>query len=168
MIRKTKGSKRKKTPKLSPLAKRKKNPNSTYWREATDKIFSRIVRLRDRECMICGKKGRPLQNGEPIGGLDAHHIISRSQLQHRYNLSNCIALCKACHKFGHKGISPHSSLEAIEQFWQWLSRSPKMKEHYTFYKTHTFNKVVKITYHEQYNQLKLVESSQLKELKNYT
>lgn len=58
-------------------------------RNKCDKLWSEAVRLRDGECVLCGKKE----------GLNAHHWIhSRAQGNlHRWDIKNGITLCYPCH-----------------------------------------------------------------------
>ena len=100
--------------------------------------------------------GTESKTGFPINGLDAHHIISRTNLKHRYNLLNLITLCKSCHKFGHSGISPHGSGETVEAYWIWLKTDYKMKKHYAFYKANSIVGNIS-THNECYNRLKQQE-----------
>jgi hypothetical protein len=53
---------------------------------ALDKIVSLIVRLRDKQCVLCGKR----QN------LQCGHLFSRVWYQIRWNLLNCHTQCSGC------------------------------------------------------------------------
>ena len=98
-----------------------------------DEKISNIIRLRDRMCLICKKPGTYTAKGLPVKGLDCHHIIGRQRHDVRFEPLNLVSLCKSCHRFGHKGISPHASLETIERFWNWLKTDSKVKDHWEFY-----------------------------------
>lgn len=58
-------------------------------RNKCDKLWSEAVRMRDGECVLCGKKE----------GLNAHHWIhSKAQgNKHRWNIKNGVTLCYPCH-----------------------------------------------------------------------
>jgi hypothetical protein len=56
-----------------------------------DREWSIIVRdFFGNKCAICGKTER----------LNAHHIIPREFKRYRHSITNGIALCPKCHKFG--------------------------------------------------------------------
>ncbi len=92
----------------SKLAKRKANPNSKYWKDKADEEWSKEIRAVG-SCERCKATGK----------LDAHHIISRTRLRFRYNLSNGVCLCVRCHRFD-PSISPHADSYGGEKFLEWL------------------------------------------------
>ena len=57
-----------------------------------DKIWSKLVRERDKACLKCGKVA-PYR-------LDAHHIIGRGKKSTRLLIENGITLCVHHHTFG--------------------------------------------------------------------
>lgn len=86
------------------------------------KEWSKAVRDRDGECLICGKKEK----------LSAHHLIPKEFKETRSQLMNGVALCFTHHmRFGY-GISPHShgSLlftmilkEKRPDLWNWVKEN---------------------------------------------
>lgn len=65
-----------------------KRPKRTTQRNKADKLFSRYIRLRDRECRSCLT---PLN-------LQCAHIFSRRYMSVRFDPANAMALCAGCHK----------------------------------------------------------------------
>lgn len=57
-----------------------------------DELWSKCVRTRDGECVLCGSKN----------ALQAHHwIVTRGQsTTYRYDLRNGVTLCYGCHIHG--------------------------------------------------------------------
>lgn len=96
--------------KLSKLAQHKANPNSKYWRDKADDAWAKEIR-EVGACEICSGTGK----------LDSHHIISRTRLRHRHDLSNGVCLCIRCHRFD-SYISPHADSFGGENFLAWLKR----------------------------------------------
>ena len=74
-----------------------------------DRIWSQLVRERDRRCLYCGKRDY----------LAAHHFIRRGMKSTRLELDNGITLCPAHHKFNHQ-FSAHRTPEA---FNRWFSET---------------------------------------------
>lgn len=68
---------------------KKKKPSLSKLIKMADAIASRIVRARDKRCLMCGK----------TDNLQAHHyIITKGRsTKHRWNLKNLITLCWHCH-----------------------------------------------------------------------
>ena len=92
----------------SKLAKRKANPNSTYWKDKADEAWAQEIRAVGK-CEYCGRQS----------GLNAHHIIARIRLRFRHDLSNGCCLCSSCHAFD-SAISPHIDSFSAENFLNWL------------------------------------------------
>ncbi len=90
------------------LAQKKAKPNSKYWKGKADEEWSKQIRAVGK-CEHC--------NG--LGKMDAHHIISRTRLRHRHDLSNGVCLCVRCHRFD-ATISPHADSYGAENFLAWL------------------------------------------------
>jgi len=67
-----------------------------------DTVFSRLVRLRDKQCVLCGRKGT---GEEGIYGLQASHFYSRRKWAVRYDVDNVWSLCIGCHKKSHQDIT---------------------------------------------------------------
>ena len=92
----------------SKLAKRKANPNSTYWKRKADEAWANEIK-KVGKCEICGR----------TTGNNAHHIIARIRLRFRHDLSNGVCLCSYCHTFD-PAISPHIDSFSAENFIRWL------------------------------------------------
>lgn len=56
-------------------------------RDRSDRLWSMIVRARDRACVRCGERF----------GLEAAHIIGRRYRGTRWDPANGRALCRTCH-----------------------------------------------------------------------
>ncbi len=70
--------------------------------DVADTLFSKYVRLRDKKCIKCGKKGEPNKDGLEIVGLENSHYWSRGKEATRFELDNCVTLCKYHHNYlGH-------------------------------------------------------------------
>jgi hypothetical protein len=80
----------------SKLSKSVADPQSRYWRNKADKLWSELVRI-DGECAICGK-----------GKVQAHHLIPRTVAATRHCLENGIPLCAFHHKYS-KRQSAHGA-----------------------------------------------------------
>lgn len=60
-----------------------------------DKLFSKLIRTRDRYCQMCGTDY----------DLDCAHIFSRGYFSTRWDPANAVALCSGHHKeFTHRPI----------------------------------------------------------------
>lgn len=94
--------------KPSRLQRQKKNPNSSYWKKRADEAWAFEIK-RVGHCEHCRGTGQ----------LNAHHIINRTRLRHRYDLSNGVALCVQCHLFN-PDFSPHADSFGAENFIKWL------------------------------------------------
>jgi len=67
-----------------------------------DILFSKIIRLRDGECLKCHRKGEPDKEGLPIIGLQCSHYFSRRNESTRFDEDNCMSLCAYHHDYlGH-------------------------------------------------------------------
>ena len=91
------------------LKQRKAKPNSKYWKDKADKIWAAQI-VAVGYCEHCGST---------TNQLNAHHIISRTRLRFRHDLSNGVCLCVRCHSFDAK-ISPHADSYGAEKFLAWL------------------------------------------------
>lgn len=60
-------------------------------RRILDRLWSLVIKARDKKCQWCGKKE---------GKLDAHHIITkaRSGFAGRWDIQNGVLLCFYCHR----------------------------------------------------------------------
>ena len=118
----------------------KHKPNSKYYRKKADEAWAKQIRSVGA-CEIC----------ERTTSLNAHHIIARTNLYFRHDLSNGVCLCSHCHKWGDH--SPHRDLPSSENFQAWIRfNRPGQWEWYLK------NKDCKLrpswTYKEKYEQLK--------------
>lgn len=69
-----------------------------------DQVFSKYIRTRDGHCLWCGT----------TSSLQCAHIIGRANFRFRWEPSNAIALCYACHIYKwHK--SPLEAAEWLQQ-----------------------------------------------------
>jgi hypothetical protein len=101
--------------KKSKLARKKDNPNSTYWRTKADELITKIC--TGKPCAICHITHRTC----------GHHLISRKVGLLRHNLINLIVLCDTHHNFSND-IAPHSSyLPAVVKFGEWLKNNHPQK-----------------------------------------
>lgn len=106
---------------IKQLAKRELKKKDLEW--------SRLVRERDKECVICHSTNR----------LNAHHIICRQNKELRWDLNNGISLCPKCHRFSFVMSAHQNSFvfilwlmdNRIEQF-EYLKE--KIKEEYNLKK----------------------------------
>lgn len=57
-----------------------------------DKLWSQIIRARDKRCTFCGRDSCK---------LDANHIMSRRHTATRWDVRNGNALCFTCHRRFH-------------------------------------------------------------------
>lgn len=70
----------------------KKLSNTKRLNKKADELWSKCVRARDGECVLCHNKT----------SLQAHHwIVTRNQsLKYKYDLRNGVTLCYGCHIHG--------------------------------------------------------------------
>ena len=62
--------------------------------DKADRVFSTYIRLRDKECVRCHRRG----SGDlGITGLQASHFYSRRNESVRFDEDNVDALCAGCH-----------------------------------------------------------------------
>ena len=57
-------------------------------RDKVDKLFSKVIHLRDKICQACGKSS---------GLLDAAHLLSRRYAATRWDTANALLLCRRDH-----------------------------------------------------------------------
>jgi hypothetical protein len=107
--------------KLPPLAKRKADVGSKYWRTKADRLWSKTIRRKwGFKCAICGS----------TEGLQAHHLIAKKAggclLRHDLNCGVC--LCSRHHgKWGayDSAHSGHLSFaiwlsDNHPSMWKWI------------------------------------------------
>jgi len=66
-----------------------------------------ILKNWKKKCAMCNKKGK---------GLNAHHIISKSVKELKYDTNNGILLCPSCHVFNRL----YSAHKGAYMFIKWL------------------------------------------------
>ena len=108
------------------MARKKRN-----YKKLGDEQWSTAIRQVGK-CEMCGRKGK---KGTKQGwiNLDAHHIIGRTHLEYRHDLSNGICLCVHCHQWHEAG--PHQDQQ---KFFAWLAA--ERPGQYQWYLDNTFEK----------------------------
>ena len=97
--------------------RKKKTPN---WKKKADEQWSLLIRLKHGKCQMCNKAGVMTKKGLLVGGLNAHHVIGRSNLKYRHDLRNGQCLCIRCHHFS-PTCSPHAgSVVGIIAYADWM------------------------------------------------
>ena len=91
--------------------KKKHKPNSKYYKKKADLAWAAQIRAVGR-CEHCGR----------TNSLNAHHLIARTRLRFRHDLSNGVCLCSYCHAFD-ASISPHIDSFSGERFLAWLKEA---------------------------------------------
>jgi 5-methylcytosine-specific restriction endonuclease McrA len=94
----------------------KEDPNSRYWRNKADILFSKLVRARDGKCIKCGATDH----------IQCCHILPREERAFRWHLENAITLCPSCHKWSrdcsfHKNPARFFTWLAVHQWSIWNS-----------------------------------------------
>ena len=79
-----------------------------------DKLWSKLVRERDRECRAVDKKTGKRCSRRPPYKLEAHHVMPRGRSMTRYDLSNGLTLCFIHHSSGDDSV--HKSPEGSKKF----------------------------------------------------
>ena len=103
-------------------------------------------------CEVCGPPEEVpyVEFGKTVKGLDAHHIITRGNLNLRWDLRCGVLLCKSHHKFGRYSAHGH-----LPWFAEWLKKN--RAEDYEYLKdpehtkTHTWHLY---DYEDIYNRLR--------------
>lgn len=86
----------------------------TIKRDKADSLFSKYVRLSQKECVHCHRRG----TGDlSIEGLQASHFHGRRKESTRYDLENVDCLCISCHRYftEHKTEYEQWKLEQLGQ-----------------------------------------------------
>lgn len=137
-----------------PKKKRKKlrKPKKTNWKKKADDAWSLMIRLRYKHCQICGKPGWVTKRGLPVGGLNAHHIIGRSNFLFRHDLNNGHCLCVKHHKFD-RYCSPHGgSIIGVTGYVDWFKDN--YEDQWAWFIQHKFDKGTPLrTFEETYHYL---------------
>jgi len=125
----------------SRLAKQKANPNSKYWKGKADDAWAEEIKKVGR-CERCGS----LSNR-----LNAHHIITRTRLRFRHDLSNGVCLCVWCHSFD-PTFSTHQDSYGAENFLRWLKK--ERPGQFQWYEENKHDKrQMEWTYRDKYEEL---------------
>ena len=110
--------------KQKPLAERKADVSSKYWRVKGDTLWSKIVRGNAGNlCEVCGAESTKKSR------LNAHHLFDRARKDTRHAIENGICLCPPNHKWARQ-ISPHRGpvaffhwlMENQPERWEWLKQ----------------------------------------------
>ena len=132
-----------------PKKRRKPNlkaPNSATWKKKADNLWGELIR-QVGHCEVCGSTGQ----------LNAHHIISRTRLRFRHDLSNGVCLCVRCHQFD-TSISPHQDSYGAENFLEWLKM--EREGQWRWYEDNKCDKrKPEKTYKQSYEELKEIEDA---------
>lgn len=141
----------------------KPGPNSKYWKDKADSVWSDVVRMVGK-CQICEKPGDFRKDGLPVKGLHAHHMIGRGRLKYRYDPQNGICLCVSHHgshpNFRNRKMAAHGSEDVHDEFIKALKVC--CPDVWDYYEAHKDDKrELDPTYEECYNVLK----QKLEELK---
>lgn len=67
-------------------------------RDKADDVFSKYIRLRDRECRRCHSPVQLNDKGLPVSH-QASHFMSRRKENTRFDESNVDCLCGGCHQY---------------------------------------------------------------------
>jgi len=113
----------------------KKGSGRPNWSKEAGDLWSLIVRARAGGCEICGVEADFDTHGPMVKGMDAHHICSRKNYLHRYNLNNGVCLCPSCHQFN-PNWSPHWDLPSVEGFMLKMSTLPHLAYRNDWYNEH--------------------------------
>ena len=116
-------------------------PNSKYWKKRADKAWADEIK-KVGCCEICGSITRQLHS---------HHIINRTCLRHRHDLSNGVCICSMHHVFD-AWICPHGGLDAVKRFEDWLrDKRPGVWD--WFLENKDDKRPMEGTYQEKYEEL---------------
>jgi hypothetical protein len=100
MMQFPKPGKRKKGTKVKSLLQRRiDKPNSAYWKKKADAMWGKLAHHLYRACIV--------DNDDCKGPLNAHHLVSRSNVMLRHRIENCTMLCSLHHNFSIT-CSPHA------------------------------------------------------------
>ena len=126
----------------SALQKRKDNDNSKYWKKKADDCWRDYI----HKAGICA-----VNNEDCSDKLEAHHLISRSQVLARHKPINGILLCSEHHKFSTK-LSPHKGPVG---FTIWLENN--RPEQFEFVATNRYLTGEKVNYREVVERFERLE-----------
>lgn len=66
--------------------------------DKADDVFSKYIRLRDKQCKRCGSEVKMNSNGMPISH-QASHFVGRRKEATRFDEENVDCLCGGCHMY---------------------------------------------------------------------
>ena len=107
------------------LAKKKANPNSSYWLKKCDQLArKKALEINGNHCNICRKTEH----------IQCHHIYPREYISLRFDPRNIIPLCVGHHKYFLDSAHRNGFWFAlwIQRNWMhidWLRQQPTSKEH---------------------------------------
>lgn len=94
-----------------------KKPNSLTWRNKADKAWKKQI-LSTGYCEKCKSDNVASEDKQ----CHSHHIISRTRLRFRHDLSNGVCLCAWHHNFDPM-FAPHADSFSNEKFLEWLEEA---------------------------------------------
>ena len=126
---------------MAKLKDKKKNPNSTYWRNKADAEVTKYY--KGQPCIVCGTTHNTC----------GHHIVERSLSSYlRHDPLNIVPLCQTHHTMGNE-IAPHSKNPlAVREFVQFLQE--KRSASYLLLETYKLYRNVKVDYKQAYEEWK--------------
>jgi len=125
--------------KMSKLAKKKANSNSTYWRTKADGEVTKYY--TGQPCAICTTTHKTC----------GHHIVDRSLCAAlRHDPRNIVALCQDHHTMGNE-IAPHSTNAlAQRRFTDWIEEN--LPRAFNLLETYGQYQGRKVDYEDEYEQ----------------
>jgi len=102
--------------------------------DPADKIFSLYIRLRDKKCCRCGKRGEPDRDGRLVVGLENSHYFGRWMEGTRFDPQNCDTLCHGCHAYWEKDRDDYRAFKVNQmgennfKILEWKARSYHKKD----------------------------------------
>ena len=126
---------------MAKLKDKKKNPNSTYWRNKADAEVTKYY--KGQPCIICGTTHNTC----------GHHVVERSLSSYfRHNPRNIVALCQTHHTMGNE-IAPHSKNPlAVKAFVEIIQESHGYA--YELLETYKQYRNEKVDYKQAYEEWK--------------
>lgn len=143
------------------MGKKRSKRRRTNWKKKADDMWSLCIRMKHLKCEICSRPGWRTSKGLNIGGLNAHHVIGRSNMLYRHNLRNGQCLCTRCHKWNPL-CSPHMGgfkAGAGYQAWMEDKKLAQWKWYEQAIQTHPHGRS-KYTHEEDYHFLKNLLNTQ--------
>jgi hypothetical protein len=99
------------------LQKRKDNTRSGYWKKKADALWGVVIHAKYPQCDI--------NNGDCSESVEAHHLITRSNVMTRHCIDNGIGLCTTHHRFS-QWLSAHKAPLAFCE-WHMTDRPDQSK-----------------------------------------